>query len=66
MRIHHEATWSPPVIAAAEFRREAVSLLQRLQDRLDGVFDEVLAQAALKRRPPATRRLPLARVGGRR
>jgi hypothetical protein len=65
MRIDHEATSGPPVLAAAEFQREVVSLLQRLQDRLDAVFDEVLAQAALKRRAPASRRLRLARVGGR-
>ena len=65
MRIGHEAITSPPVLAAAEFQREVFSLLQRLRDRLDGVFDDVLAQAVLKRRAPANRRPRLARAGDR-
>jgi hypothetical protein len=49
----------------SEILTEAMSLLQRLRDRLDGVFDEVLAQAVMKRRARDHGRPRLVRSGVR-
>lgn len=55
----------PAVTMEAGFQMEVLRRLQRLRDRLDEVFDEVLTQATMKRRATTNGRPRLAQAGVR-
>jgi hypothetical protein len=65
MRSTRESSDGPVVTIRAGSQMEMLLRLPRLRDCLDGVFDEVDAQAVPKRRSTANRRWRFAQAGVR-